>query len=339
MINPIKISLSIKDFDIPYDRLDVWVTEAIKVSSFAKQELNNNNLSLSRSKIKKLIEGKNIKIDGIQVNDPSFKIKNGELITIQLPPAVNPIPLPERIELDILYEDKYIIILNKQAGIVVHPAPGSPNGTLVNALLYYCGKSLEGIGGVKRPGIVHRLDKNTSGVMVVAKTENAHVNLSKTFSNHDLDRKYNAIVWGQPTNIGVIEKPIGRSSLNRKKMAVSLKGKMAKTKWKVLDVYTPLASLIECKLETGRTHQIRVHFSDMGHSLIGDDLYGKSLSETRYKNSSLKEKIKCVKSFNRQALHATKLSFNHPINKKYLEFTSPLPKDINQLIEILKNKY
>ena len=223
MINPIIISLSIKDFDIPYDRLDVWVTEAIKVSSYAKQELNDSNLSLSRSRIKKLIEGKNIKIDGLEVKDPSFKIKNSGLITIQFPPADNPIPLPEKIDLEILYEDQYIIILNKQAGIVVHPAPGSPNGTLVNALLYHCGKSLEGIGGVKRPGIVHRLDKNTSGVMVVAKTETAHVNLCKTFSNHDLDRRYNAIVWGHPTNIGIIEKPIGRSSFNRKKMAVSPK--------------------------------------------------------------------------------------------------------------------
>ena len=169
MINPIKISLSIKDFDIPYDRLDVWVTEAIKVSSYAKQELNDSNLSLSRSRIKKLIEGKNIKIDGVEVKDPSYKIKNSELITIQFPPAEDAIPLPEKIDLEILYEDQYIIILNKQAGIVVHPAPGSPNGTLVNALLYHCGKSLEGIGGVRRPGIVHRLDKNTSGVMVVAK--------------------------------------------------------------------------------------------------------------------------------------------------------------------------
>ena len=173
--------------------------------------------------------------------------------------------------------------------------------------------------------------------MVVAKTETAHVNLCKTFSNHDLDRRYNAIVWGQPTNHGIIEKAIGRSSLNRKKMAVSLRGKIARTKWKVLDVYAPLASLIECKLETGRTHQIRVHFSDMGHSLIGDDLYGKPLSGNRYKNTFFKEKIKRIKFFNRQALHATKLSFNHPISKKYLEFISPLPKDINQLIKILKN--
>ena len=339
MINPIIISLSIKDFDIPYDRLDVWVTEAIKVSSYAKQELNDSNLSLSRSRIKKLIEGKNIKIDGLEVKDPSFKIKNSRLITIQFPPADNPIPLPEKIDLEILYEDQYMIILNKQAGIVVHPAPGSPNGTLVNALLHHCGKSLEGIGGVKRPGIVHRLDKNTSGVMVVAKTETAHVNLCKTFSNHDLDRRYNAIVWGQPSNIGIIEKPIGRSPFNRKKMAISLKGKMARTKWKVLDVYAPLASLIECKLETGKTHQIRVHLSDMGHSVIGDDLYSKSLSENKYRDSSYKEKIRSIKSFSRQALHATKLSLNHPITKKYLDFICPLPKDITQLIDILKKKY
>ena len=174
---------------------------------------------------------------------------------------------------------------------------------------------------------------------MVAKTETAHVNLCKTFSNHDLDRRYNAIIWGQPTNIGLIEKPIGRSSLNRKKMSVSLKGKMAKTRWKVLDVYAPLASLIECKLETGKTHQIRVHFSDMGHSLIGDELYGKPLSENKYKSTSCKEKIKRIKSFKRQALHATKLSFNHPITKKYIEFISPLPKDISQLIKILKDKY
>tara|TARA_B100001093_G_scaffold204629_1_gene196743 strand:+ start:139 stop:1158 length:1020 start_codon:yes stop_codon:yes gene_type:complete len=339
MINPIEISLCIKDFNINSDRLDVWVTEAIKVSGLAKQELINSNLSISRSRVKKLIEGYNLKIDGIVINDPSFKVNNSKFITILLPTPENPIPLPEEINLEIFYEDKYIIILNKKAGMVVHPAPGSPNGTLVNALLHHCGKSLAGIGGVKRPGIVHRLDKNTSGVMVVAKTELAHVNLCETFSNHDLDRRYNAIVWGQPNNFGIIKKPIGRSSFNRKKMAISYKGKMAITKWKVLKIYAPLCSLIECKLETGRTHQIRVHFSDVGHSIIGDDLYGKSFSEKRIKDKSNKEKFQVIKSFNRQALHATKLSFNHPITKKYMEFMSPLPNDINQLIEILKNKY
>ena len=336
MINPIKISLCIKDFNINSDRLDVWVTEAIKVSSLAKQELNDINLSLSRSRVKKLIEGNNLKIDGREINDPSFKVNNSEFITILLPTPEDPIPLPEEINLEILYEDKYIIILNKKAGMVVHPAPGSRNGTLVNALLHHCGKSLEGIGGVKRPGIVHRLDKNTSGVMVVAKTELAHVNLCQTFSNHDLDRRYNAIVWGQPNSFGIIDKPIGRSSFNRKKMAISHKGKMAITKWKVLDIYTPLGSLIECKLETGRTHQIRVHFSDVGHSIIGDDLYGKSISQKKLNDSSYKEKYQLIKSFNRQALHATKLSFNHPITKKQLEFIAPLPEDMNQLIKNLK---
>ena len=336
MKNPVKILLSVKEFDIHYNRLYVWITETIKVSSIAKQELNHSNLSLSRSRIKKLIEGNNIKIDGVEVKDPSFKIKNNELITIQFPPADNAIPLPEKIDLEILYEDQHIIILNKQAGIVVHPAPGSPNGTLVNALLNHCGKSLEGIGGVKRPGIVHRLDKNTSGVMVVAKTENAHVNLCKIFSNHDLDRRYKAVVWGQPKNIGIIEKNIGRSSINRKKMAISLKGKMAITKWKVIDIYAPLGSLVECKLETGRTHQIRVHLSDIGHSVIGDDLYGKSLSEKRLKNRFHKDKLQVINTFKRQALHATKLSFNHPITNKYLEFISPLPKDMIKLIQILK---
>ena len=160
----------------------------------------------------------------------------------------------------------------------------------------------------------------------------------KQFQELYLDRRYEAIVWGQPKDIGVIEKNIGRSPYNRKKMAISIRGKIAKTKWKVIDIYAPLGSLIECKLETGRTHQIRVHLSDIGHSVIGDDLYGKPLSEKRLKNYSYKAKIQVIKSFKRQALHATKLSFSHPITNKYLEFTSPLPKEMIDLIEILKNK-
>ena len=220
--------------------------------------------------------------------------------------------------------------------MVVHPAPGSSNNTLVNALLYYCGDSLRGIGGTKRPGIVHRLDKYTSGVMVVAKTERAHVKLCKIFSNHDIDRRYSAIVWGQPEKKGIIEEPIGRSSFNRKKMTITHKGKLAITKWKIIDVYPPFASLLECKLETGKTHQIRVHMSHLGHSIVGDDLYGKLISQKRFRNN-FHEKLKIVKSFQRQALHASKLSFKHPITKKYLEFSSSLPKDMAMLIEILKN--
>ncbi len=336
MTVPIKILLVVKDFNLPFKRLDTWVTEAIKVSEHTKQQLNENNFSISRSRVKNLIENKQLKVDGKTVNDPSFKIQNCEIIEIKIPKPREAIPLPENIKLDILYEDEFIIVINKNSGMVVHPAPGSPNGTLVNALLYHCGENLKGIGGFRRPGIVHRLDKNTSGVMVIAKTELAHSNLCKIFFNHDLDRRYNAVVWGQPINKGIIEKPIGRSQLNRKKMAVVNKGKMAITKWKVLDIFTPFASLIECKLETGRTHQIRVHMSYLGHGIIGDELYGKPIAQKKFKNSYLKEKNKLIKSFGRQALHASKLSFHHPINYKYLEFSSPLPKDISVLIEELK---
>jgi 23S rRNA pseudouridine1911/1915/1917 synthase len=195
---------------------------------------------------------------------------------------------------------------------------------------------LLGIGGVKRPGIVHRLDKNTSGVMVAAKTETAHIGLSNIFANHDIDRNYNAIVWGQPEDKGIIEKPIGRSPINRKKMAVSPKGKLAITKWKILDIYPPYASLVECKLETGRTHQIRVHMSYLGYSIIGDDLYEKPMSQKRHKNNIIKEKLRLIRSFNRQALHASKLCFQHPVTKKYLEFISSLPQDMKNLIENIK---
>ena len=333
---PIKISLNVNDFSLPYERIDLWVTEAIKVSEETKQQINFNNLSLSRSRIKTLIESKHLKVDGLTIVNPSFKVKNCKTIQIILPIPVNPIPSAEYIKLDILYEDDFIIVLNKNSGMVVHPAPGYPNGTLVNALLYHCGNNLQGIGGVKRPGIVHRLDKNTSGVMVVAKTETAHLNLSRIFFNHDLDRRYNAIVWGQPLSKGIIKKPIGRSLFNRKKMSVVQKGKMAITKWKILEIYSPLASLLECKLETGRTHQIRVHMSDLGHSIIGDDLYGKIPSHKVFKNNSVKDKTKLIKSFKRQALHATKLCFEHPISNKYMEFSSSLPKDITNLIDNLR---
>ena len=337
MTDPIKITLIVKDFNIPTKRLDVWATEAIKASLNIRQDLDCKNLSLSRSRIKKLIESNFLYIDKIIVNDPSLKINNHKIIDILIPDPEEAKPLPEKIKLDILYEDQFIIVINKAAGIVVHPAPGSPKGTLVNALLYHCGESLRGIGGVKRPGIVHRLDKNTSGVMVVAKTELSHARLCDTFMAHDLDRRYNALVWRQPESFGYIEKPIGRSNFDRKKMAISSKGKMAITKWKVLEVYHPLASLIECKLETGRTHQIRVHLADLGHSVIGDQTYGRPTSQKKIIGEVFKEKVRQIKLFKRQALHAVKLSFNHPITNKYLEFNSPLPNDIQQLIGILKN--
>ena len=336
MILPIKISLNVQHFNIPLDRLDSWVTKALKVSDLSKQHLNLTNFSFSRNRIKNLIEGGYLKVDGVTIKDPSFKVQYSKLIQIEIPLVNEAEPLPENIKLDIIYEDEFIIVLNKKPGIVVHPAPGSPKGTLVNALLYHCGNSLQGIGGVRRPGIVHRLDKNTSGIMVIAKTELAHTRLCKIFSNHDLDRRYNAVVWGQPDNGGRIEKPIGRSPFDRKKMAIVNNGKKAITKWKIIDIYPPFASLIECKLETGRTHQIRVHMSDLGHSIVGDDVYGKPITQKTFKNNDLKEKNKLIKSFGRQALHATKLCFKHPINEKYLEFSSNIPKDMTGLIKHLK---
>jgi len=338
MTNPIKITLPVKDFNITTNRLDAWITEAIKASDDARQELNIESLSLSRSRVKKLIENNQIEVDNVIIQDPSFKIKSNYIIKINIPIAIEALPSPQNISLEILYEDQFLLILNKKAGIVVHPAPGHPDNTLVNALLYHCGESLRGIGGVKRPGIVHRLDKDTSGVMVVAKTELCHIKLCKIFSNHDLDRRYNAIVWGQPATEGIINKPIGRSLINRKKMTVSNKGKLAITKWRILDIYSPFATLIECKLETGRTHQIRVHLSDLGHSVVGDPTYGRTFLKQKVKSSFYKEKLETMKKFNRQALHAIRLSFDHPITNKHLNFESPLPFDMKKLINILKTE-
>ena len=338
MTNPIKITLSVKNFNISTNRLDSWITEAIKASDDARQELNIESLSLSRSRVKKLIESNQIEVNNVIIKDPSFKIKSNYIIKINIPIAIEALPSPQNISLEILYEDQFLLILNKKAGIVVHPAPGHPDYTLVNALLYHCGESLRGIGGVRRPGIVHRLDKDTSGVMVVAKTELCHIKLCKIFSNHDLDRRYNAIVWGQPANEGTINKPIGRSVINRKKMTITNKGKLAITKWNILDIYIPFATLIECKLETGRTHQIRVHLSDLGHSVVGDQAYGKSLVKKKVQNSFNKEKLELIKQFDRQALHAIKLSFEHPITNKYLNFESPLPIDMKKLIRALKTE-
>ena len=336
MSYPIEITLPVKDFNITTNRLDTWITKAIKASDNTKQELNIKNISLSRSRVKKLIESSQIEVNNLIVIDPSFKIKSNHIIKINLPIAIEALPTAQNINLEILYEDQFLLILNKKAGMVVHPAPGHPDKTLVNALLYHCGKSLQGIGGVKRPGIVHRLDKDTSGVMVVAKTELCHIKLCEIFSNHDLDRRYNAIVWGQPATEGIINKPIGRSTINRKKMTISNKGKLAVTKWKILDIYSPFATLIECKLETGRTHQIRVHLSDLGHSIVGDPTYGKSLPKKKVKNYFYKEKLELIKQFDRQALHAVKLSFVHPITHKLLDFGSPLPIDMKKLITVLK---
>jgi len=281
--------------------------------------------TLSRSYIKKLILNGSLYLNNQIFLDPSYKLIKGNLVKIVLPELIDDKPKAENINLDILYEDDFLLVINKQAGLVVHPAPGNYEGTLVNALLYHFKGSLSGIGGVKRPGIVHRLDKDTSGIMLVAKNDEAHRYLSKGISTKKIERKYKAIVWGEPKQkVGIINANIARHSQDRKKMAVvNNVGRVAITEYKVINSYG-FASLIECSLQTGRTHQIRVHLANMGFPIIGDQLYakGKTIS------SKMPDKIKF---FSRQALHSYSISFIHPFTKEELNFESKLPEDIESL--------
>lgn len=250
------------------------------------------------------------------------KILPGDIYTIIPPEPVEADPEPENIPLDIVYEDEDLLVVNKPAGLVVHPGAGNWTGTLVNALLYHCGTSLSGINGVRRPGIVHRIDKDTSGLLVVAKNDKAHVGLAKQFEVHSIQRTYDAFVWGLMPDSGRIEGNIGRSSTNRQKMAlVTRGGKSAITHFERVDAYGITASHIKCHLETGRTHQIRVHMTSIKHPLIGDDLYGKA-------PKGVPENLR---TFPRQALHAGLLGFIHPITQKQLIFEVPLPADLKNL--------
>lgn len=295
---------------------------------------------LSRSRLKALIEGGHVRRDGQPVGQPSAKVTAGEQFEITIPAPIDAIPVGQDIPLDILYEDDDLIVLDKPAGMVVHPAPGNPDGTLVNALIAHCGDSLAGIGGVRRPGIVHRLDKDTSGVMVAAKTALAHADLVEQFSARTVDRAYHAIVWGMPKPAsGEIEGAIGRHPKNRKKMAVrETGGKHALTRYKTLKVYGDgLASLVECRLATGRTHQIRVHLSHRGNPLVGDPTYGRATGR-RDAVSGLDGDIKRrIGDFNRQALHARVLGFIHPTTGQHIDFKTELPDDMAHLKEILES--
>jgi 23S rRNA pseudouridine1911/1915/1917 synthase len=294
--------------------------------------------ALSRSRLKGLIEGGNLTVEGARVVQPSAKVRAGQRLVLTLPPAEEADPKAEAIALDILFEDEDLLVLNKPAGMVVHPAPGNESGTLVNALIAHCGESLTGIGGVKRPGIVHRLDKDTSGVMVAAKTESAHTALSAAFAARDIDRRYQAVVWGLPSpSKGEIEGNIGRSPRNRKKMAVVPGGgKPALTRYSVVkSLAGGGAALVECKLMTGRTHQIRVHMTEIGHPLIGDPLYG---GPSRQRLSRLSPgAAAAARAFPRQALHAATLGFKHPRSGEYLNFVTNLPLDIVDLIQSLES--
>ncbi len=226
-----------------------------------------------------------------------------------------------------MFEDEYLIVIDKQAGLVVHPAAGNPDGTLVNALLHHCAGNLSGIGGVARPGIVHRIDKDTSGLMVAAKTDRAHEGLAKQFHDHSIDRRYKAIVSGRPTRLeGTIDAPLGRSPSNRKKVAIVPGGKRAVTHYTTLKMLSE-AALVECRLETGRTHQVRVHMASLGHPLIGDPVYGRTKPAHRQVLETL--------NFHRQALHAARLGFIHPVKSNALAFDSEMPADMQELYDTL----
>lgn len=291
---------------------------------------------MSRSQIQKLIKEGNVSIDDIILSDSSYKIKEGESYILTIPPATEAEPEAENIPLEIIYEDEALLVVNKPSGMTVHPAAGAWRGTLVNALLYHCQGRLSGIGGIKRPGIVHRIDKDTSGLLVVAKNDKAHRDLSIQFAEHSIERTYYAVVYGVPQPLkGRIEGNIGRSPYDRKKMAVvNHGGKTAATNYETIEVFHNAAALVKCNLETGRTHQIRVHMSSKGWNLIGDKVYVKNHKTGLLFPAEIKNK---VINFPRQALHAATLGFTHPISGKRMCFSSKIAKDIEELIKNLRS--
>ncbi len=292
--------------------------------------------TMSRTRLKQLILDGRIAQDGATISDPSLRVKPGDVFTVAVPPPQPDRPLPQQIPLDIRYEDDHLIVIDKPAGLVVHPAPGNPENTLVNALLAHFGAELAGIGGVRRPGIVHRLDKDTSGLMVVAKSERAHAGLAADFAARRVSRAYRALVWGVPAPAaGEIGGNIGRSPVNRKKMAVVTRGgKPALTRYRVLNAFLGDVALVECRLATGRTHQIRVHMAYRGHPLVGDPLYGASRKARQASRLGAEQRAR-LSAFPRQALHACLLGFTHPASGESFVFESDLPKEITNLLDIL----
>ncbi len=290
---------------------------------------------LTRSRVKSLIEAGLLSRDGVVVTQPAEPVRQGGAYLLRRPASVAAEPVAQRIPLTILYEDDDLLVVDKPAGLVVHPAPGNEDGTLVNALLAHCGDSLPGIGGERRPGIVHRLDKDTSGTMVVAKTEAALASLSRMFANRDLDRAYLALVWGLPSpSQGEIEGAIGRDPRDRKRMAVvDHGGKAALTRYRTLGHHLASVTALECRLATGRTHQIRVHLSHRGHPVVGDGTYLRRLPAAA---RGLPEPLRGqLLDFPRQALHARRLAFAHPRTGEKLAFETPPPADMRELLRVL----
>lgn len=295
----------------------------------------------SRSRLKTLIEDRQVIVNGKVCDDASAKVTRGDEISLSIPEAVDANPQPENIPLDIIYEDDDMLVINKAAGMVVHPGAGNPNGTLVSALLYHCGDTLSGINGVRRPGIVHRLDKETTGLMVVAKNDRAHQGLAAQLSDRSLSRIYHALVWKEPTPIkGTINVPIGRHQTSRIRMSVRshASGREAITHYLRQDTFNGIASLVTCQLETGRTHQIRVHMQHLGHPLLGDPLYGlppqeqASLMNRGGYDEAARE---FVMAFPRQALHAAEIHFIHPVTGEEMTFDAPIPEDFEALHDLL----
>jgi 23S rRNA pseudouridine1911/1915/1917 synthase len=317
--------------DAPPDRLDRVLARA-----FA---------DLSRNRLQGLIRNGLVAVAGAVVRDPSLKVQPGSAIALEIPPAAPAEPQGEAIALAVVYEDDDLIVIDKPAGLVVHPAAGHEAGTLVNALVAHCGESLSGIGGVKRPGIVHRLDKDTSGLLVVAKNDRAHRGLAAQFADHGrsgpLERAYLALVWGVPEPArGTVQAAIARSTRNRNKMAVVAadRGRSARTHYAVEATFgsakEPVASLVRCSLETGRTHQIRVHMAEISHPLLGDEAYSAGFkTKATLVSAAARDALVALR---RQALHAAILGFEHPANGERLRFASEPPPDLERLIEALR---
>ena len=331
--------------DSKADRLDRWLAGHLAESSAMVSDAEETGksplplgTSLSRSRLKNMILDGDVTVNEAPQRDPSASVRGGDAICLTIPPPAAATPQAQDIPLEILYEDDHIIVINKPVGLVTHPAPGTPDGTLVNALIAHCGDSLTGIGGERRPGIVHRLDKDTSGVMMAAKTAEAHQVLTDMFAAHDLDRVYTAIVWGLPQQRQMtIDAPIGRSSRDRKKMTITEKGRHAITHLDFTRSLPPLASVAECRLETGRTHQIRVHMAHIGHGIIGDPHYGRPMRSGQMPDNALRAALADLRAFKRQALHASLLGFAHPITGEEMHFTTPIPQDMQDLLTGLEN--
>ena len=313
-------------YTVPVDsageRLDRFLTDALA--------------PLSRARVQRLIRDGHVTCAGATLTDPAYRVKPRDALAVVIPPVAEPTIEAQAMDLTVVYEDADLLVIDKPAGLVVHPGPGRPDETLVNALLAHCGDSLSGVGGIRRPGIVHRLDKDTSGLIVVAKNDAAHHALARQFAAHSIDRVYRAVVWGAPMPPnGEIQGNIGRHPRQRKKMAVlgAGRGKPATTRYRLERRLGTVASLVECRLATGRTHQIRVHLSHIGHPLVGDPVYGRA--PARQLRGLDPECAAFVRAFRRQALHAAVIGFDHPRLCRRLTFTSCLPSELKILINCL----